>query len=60
MQSLTRAFPFNVTVKDNVAHCECKCEFLEPALKLPATGPMGLGGDRGQLECRHIQIRELP
>ena len=49
-----------VTVKDNVAHCECNGEVLEPALKLPATGPIGLEGDRGQMEYRHIQIQELP
>jgi len=48
-----------VTVKDNVAHCECNGEVLEDALKLPPTGPVGLEGDRGQMEYRHIQIKEL-
>ncbi len=48
-----------VTVKDNVAHCECNGEVLEDALKLPATGPVGLEGDRGQMEYRHIQIKEV-
>lgn len=48
-----------VTVKDNIAHCECNGEVLEDALKLPATGPVGLEGDRGQMEYRHIQIKEL-
>lgn len=48
-----------VTVKDNVAHCECNGEVLEDALVLPSTGPMGLEGDRGQMEYRHIQIKEL-
>lgn len=48
-----------VTVKDNVAHCECNGEVLEDALKLPATGPVGLEGDRGQMEYRHIQLKEL-
>jgi len=48
-----------VTVKDNIAHCECNGEVLEDALVLPATGPMGLEGDRGQMEYRHIQIKEL-
>jgi hypothetical protein len=47
-----------VTVKDNVAHCECNGEVLEDALKLPATGPIGLESDRGQMEYRHIQIKE--
>jgi hypothetical protein len=48
-----------VTVKDNIAHCECNGEVLESALILPATGPLGLEGDRGQMEYRHIQIKEL-
>ena len=49
-----------VTVKDNVAHCECNGEVLEDALKLPETGPVGLEADRGQMEYRHIQLKELP
>lgn len=49
-----------VTVKDGVAHCECNGEVLEGALKLPETGPIGLEGDRGVMEYRHIQIKELP
>lgn len=47
-----------VTVKDGIAHCTCNGEVLEDALKLPATGPIGLEGDRGQMEYRHIQIKE--
>jgi hypothetical protein len=49
-----------VTVKDNVAHCECNGEILEDALKLPESGPIGLEADRDQMEYRHIQIKELP
>jgi len=49
-----------VTVKDNVAHCECNGEVLEDALKIPANGPIGLEADRDQMEYRHIQIKELP
>lgn len=49
-----------VTVKDGVAHCTCNGEVLEAALKLPATGPIGLEADRGTMEYRHIQIKELP
>lgn len=49
-----------VTVKDGVAHCTCNGEVLEDALKLPATGPIGLEGDRGVMEYRHIQIKEVP
>jgi len=49
-----------VTVKDNVAHCTCNGEVLEAALKLPATGPIGLEADRGTMEYRKILLRELP
>jgi len=49
-----------VTVKDNVAHCTCNGEVLEDALKLPDTGPIGLEGDRGQMEYRRIRLKELP
>jgi hypothetical protein len=47
-----------VTVKDGVAHCTCNGEVLDAALALPATGPIGLEGDRGVMEYRHIQIKE--
>jgi hypothetical protein len=49
-----------VTVKDGVAHCTCNGEVLEAALKLPETGPIGLEGDRGTMEYRRIQLKELP
>ncbi len=49
-----------VEVKDGVAHCTCNGEVLEAALKMPETGPIGLEGDRGQMEYRHIQLKELP
>lgn len=48
-----------VIVKDGVAHCTCNGEVLEAALKLPATGPIGLEADRGQMEYRRIRIKEL-
>jgi len=48
-----------VTVKDNVAYCTCNGEVLEAALKVPPSGPIGLEGDRGQMEYRHLQIKEL-
>ncbi len=47
-----------IVVKDDVAHCTCNGEVLEAALKLPAKGPIGLEGDRGQMEYRRIRIRE--
>jgi len=49
-----------ITVKDGVAHCTCNGEVLEAALKVPATGPIGLEGDVGQMEYRRIQIKGLP
>ena len=49
-----------ITVKDGVAHCTCNGEVLEDALKVPATGPIGLEGDRGQMEYRRIRVKELP
>lgn len=49
-----------VTVKDGVAHCTCNGEVLESELALPLTGPIGLEGDRGQMDYRHIQLKETP
>ncbi len=48
-----------VTVKDNVAYCLCNGELLESAMKVPATGPIGLEGDRGQIEYRRIRLKEI-
>ena len=48
-----------VTVKGGLAHAECNGELLEDAMKLPETGPIGLEGDRGQMEYRHLQIKTL-
>jgi len=49
-----------VTVKGNVAHCVCNDEVLEEAMPVPASGPIGLEGDRGQMEYRRIRLKELP
>jgi hypothetical protein len=49
-----------VVVKDGVARCTCNGEVLEEAMKVPATGPIGLEGDRGQMEYRRIRIKETP
>src|SRR6185503_16313195 len=38
-----------IMVKKNVARCTCNGEVLEDALQLPATGPIGLEADRGQM-----------
>jgi hypothetical protein len=48
-----------VVVKNGVANCTCNGEVLEAALKLPATGPVGLEADRGTMEYRRIRIKEL-
>lgn len=48
-----------IVVKGGVARCTCNGEVLEDALKLPDTGPIGLEGDRGQMEYRRIQLKEL-
>jgi hypothetical protein len=48
-----------VTVKDGIARCTCNGEVLEEALQLPETGPIGLEGDRGQMDYRRIRIQEL-
>lgn len=45
-----------VVVKDNVAHCTCNGEVLEAALKLPASGGIGLEADRGQMEYRNLRL----
>jgi lysophospholipase L1-like esterase len=47
-----------VTVKDGVAHCLCNGEVIEAAMKVPVTGPIGVEGDRGQMEYRRIRIKE--
>jgi lysophospholipase L1-like esterase len=49
-----------VTVKDGVAHCLCNGELLEAAMKVPPAGPIGLEGDRGQMEYRRIRLKEMP
>jgi hypothetical protein len=49
-----------VTVKGGVAHASCNGEVLEAALGLPASGPIGVEGDRGQMEYRRIRIKVLP
>jgi len=40
------------------ARCTCNGELLDGAFKLPATGPIGLEGDRGQMEYRRIRVKE--
>lgn len=49
-----------VAVTNNVAFCTCNGEVLEAALKVPAKGPIGFEGDRGQMEYRRVRLKELP
>ncbi|MCP4787466.1 MAG: DUF1080 domain-containing protein [Fuerstiella sp.] len=46
-----------VDVKGGVAYCTCNGEVLEAEFKVPESGPIGLEGDRGQIEYRRIRIR---
>jgi hypothetical protein len=49
-----------IAVTNRAAYCTCNGEVLEAAFPVPATGPIGLEGDRGQMEYRRIRLRELP
>jgi lysophospholipase L1-like esterase len=49
-----------VTVRGGAARATCNGDLLEAALALPASGPIGLEGDRGQMEYRRIRIKVLP
>jgi lysophospholipase L1-like esterase len=46
-----------VEVKGRSARCTCNGEVLEAEFKLPENGPIGLEGDRGQMEYRRIRIK---
>jgi lysophospholipase L1-like esterase len=64
-KSLTRYKPqdwneLTAIVTNGVAFCTCNGEVLEAAFKVPETGPIGLEGDRGQMEYRRIRVKELP
>jgi hypothetical protein len=48
-----------VVVKNGVAHCTCNGEILENAMKVPATGGIGLEADRGQMEYRNLRLKEM-
>jgi len=46
-------------VKGGIAHCTCNGEVLNAEFKVPTTGPIGLEGDRGQMEYRRIRLKTL-
>lgn len=48
-----------ITVTNGIAFCTCNGEVLESTLKVPATGPIGFEGDRGQMEYRHVRLKVL-
>jgi len=48
-----------ILVTNNVAFCTCNGELLESAMKVPASGPIGFEGDRGQMEYRRVRLKEL-
>jgi lysophospholipase L1-like esterase len=48
-----------VTVRDGAARITCNGELLEADFKLPASGPIGIEGDRGQVEYRRIRVETL-
>lgn len=48
-----------VTVRGDTAHALCNGEVLEAEMKVPSTGPIGLEGDRGQMEYRRIRLKAL-
>ena len=49
-----------IVVKNGIARCTCNGELLTDDMKVPATGPIGLEADRGQMEYRRIRIKETP
>jgi hypothetical protein len=46
-----------VTVRGGMAQATCNGEVLETAMLVPTTGPLGVEGDRGQMEYRRIRIQ---
>ena len=48
-----------VTVKNGIARATCNGELLTDNLEVPETGPIGLEGDRGQMEYRRIRLKTL-
>ncbi|HEX4148918.1 MAG TPA: family 16 glycoside hydrolase, partial [Pirellulales bacterium] len=48
-----------VTVKGGNAQATCNGELLTDNFPVPATGPIGLEGDRGQMEYRRLRLKPL-
>jgi len=47
-----------ITVKGGLAHATCNGEVLVDAFPVPATGPIGVESDHGQIEYRRIRLQE--
>ena len=47
-----------ITVKGGLAHATCNGEVLVDAFPVPATGPIGVESDKGQIEYRRIRVQE--
>lgn len=57
-----RALDWNelvVSVRGGVARAECNGELLTDNFVVPAKGPIGLEGDRGQMEYRRIRLKAI-
>jgi len=48
-----------VTVKNGIANATCNGELLTDEMEVPESGPIGLEGDRGQMEYRRIRLKQL-
>jgi lysophospholipase L1-like esterase len=48
-----------VTVSNGIARATVNGEPLDVQLKVPASGPIGVEGDRGQMEYRRIRIKRI-
>jgi len=46
-----------IEARGGVARCTCNGELLEAEFKIPKSGPIGLEGDRGQMEYRRIRLK---
>ncbi len=48
-----------VTVNGGIAKATCNGELLTDDMAVPETGPIGLEGDRGQVEYRRIRLKRI-
>jgi len=48
-----------ISVENGIATATCNGELLTDNLAVPPTGPIGLEGDRGQMEYRRIRIQQI-